>query len=209
MLRAQEVSRSRLIGRVLPRILLSLAIGLPLAGAAFGLLGPEDCRTELGGGLLELALLLLVGIWVKPFVDDVLASRDRAAARARQREDFLRRVRDVHGTIMSARDLMNAHGSARTYGEQMRRLLELRAEVVEITEDVKVSAHLFEEHNVLVDGLEDLVVWLEGGDSLHETLEASEMTWVRGLMDMEGTFEAYDESIRAVKSTLRKTVYSA
>ncbi len=62
---------------------------------------------------------------------------------------------------------------------------------------------------MLVDGLEDLVVWLEGGDSLHETLEASEMTWVRGLMDMEGTFEAYDESIRAVKSTLRKTVYSA
>jgi len=84
----------------------------------------------------------------------------RHLAKLEARKEFLRRVRAVHVTIQNARDLMNAHQSAKTWGEQSRRLMKLRPEVEEISEDLKASDSLFVRQSEIIDGLEGIASYL-------------------------------------------------
>jgi len=92
---------------------------------------------------LQLALVVIIGGLLKLLIDWGTSQRARHIARQEQRNEFLKRVRKIHVAIQNARDLMNAHGSAKTWGEQSRRLMQLRSEVEEIIEDLKASVFRF------------------------------------------------------------------
>src|SRR5262249_14241101 len=131
-------------------------------------------------------------------------------------------------TIQNAKDLVNAHQSAKTWGEQSRRLMELRPEVEEIVEDLKVSDGLFARQTEIVDGLEGIISYLakagkeyvrshdviasghKAGKSLSETINKESMTWLRDFMvGGEGYKNNYEENLTRSKGAMRAEVYGA
>jgi len=142
--------------------------------------------------------------------------------------DFMRRVRAMHVTIGYARDLLNAHQSAKTYGEQLRQLMQLRAEVEEISEDLGASPQLFREQSKIREGLEEIITYLneagqeyihhhnhvdsgyKAGETLHETIEKRKMEWVQDFMEGgKGYKDKYIIQLAKAKGTMRSEVYGA
>src|SRR5262245_26709952 len=74
---------------------------------------------------LQLAVVVIVGALVKVVVDWGGSQRARYREKLEARKEFMRRVRAMHVTIQNAKDLINAHQSAKTWSEQSRRSMEL------------------------------------------------------------------------------------
>ena len=187
-----------------------------------------DFYAKLGELALQLAVVVIVGALVKVAVDWGASQRARYLEKLEARKEFMRRVRAMHVTIQNARDLMNAHHSAKTWGEQSRRLMELRPEVEEISEDLKASDSLFAEQTEIVNGLEAIISYLakageeyvknhnlvdirhRAGHSLSSTIDNCKMIWVRDFMaggeDYKNNYEA---NLTKSKGAMRAEVYGA
>jgi DNA-binding transcriptional MerR regulator len=177
---------------------------------------------------LQLAVVVIVGALVKVVVDWGTSQRARYREKLEDRKEFMRRIRAMHVTIQNARDLMNAHGSPKTWREQSRRLMELRPEVEEIFEDLKASGTLFEKQKEISDGLEAIIAYLQragdeyvrsneaveggykAGRSLRETIDQESMTWVRDFMaGGEDYQKSYEANLGKSKGAMRLEVYGA
>lgn len=186
----------------------------------------SDFYGKLGELALQLALIVVVGVIVKEVVEWRSARREHYLKKIENREEFLRRLRAVHVNIQHARDLLNAHRSARTYGEQVRALMQLRPEVEEISEDLKASTDLFADQQEIIEGLEGIVAYLmlganeyvhshvhvdadwKAGHRLEHTLRESGMEWTRDLMAGEGSYrEQFLANLTRSKGSMRKQVY--
>src|SRR5712691_4345339 len=121
----------------------------------------SEFYAKLGELFLQLAILVTAGALVKAVVDWGTSLRSHYLEQLDARKEFMRRIRAMHVAIQNARDLMNAHGSARTWGEQSRRLMQLRPEVEEISEDLKISKGLFAKRIEIVEALEKIVAYLD------------------------------------------------
>ena len=88
-------------------------------------------------------MIVILGALAKALLDWGTSQRARHRERVDRRLEFMRRVRAAHITVESARTLLNAHRSPKTYGEQCRRLMQLRPEVEEISEDLAAAPGLF------------------------------------------------------------------
>jgi hypothetical protein len=189
---------------------------------------PTDFYAKLGELALQLAVVVIVGAFVKELVEWGASQRARYAEKIEARKEFMRRVRAMHVAVQNARDLMNAHRSPKTWGEQSRRLMELRPEVEEISEDLKASGNLFANQIAIVDGLEKIIAYLQSagdeyvrshdavdnghktGRSLVSTLEEKSMTWVRDFMaGGEGYKANYEANLTKSKGAMRSEVYGA
>jgi hypothetical protein len=132
----------------------------------------------------------------------------------------------MHVTVENARDLMNAHQSAKTWAEQSRRLMELRPQVEEISEDLKASGQLFDKQTEIVAGLEAIISYLlaardeyrgahqavdsghKAGKELRETIAQNKMTWVSDFMDSGENFQRnYESNLTNSKGAMRREVY--
>lgn len=186
-----------------------------------------DFYTQLGQLALQIAVVVIIGSFVKVIVDWGISQRSRYTEKLEDRREFLRRARAMHVTIQNARDLMNAHQSHKTWGEQLRRLMELRPEVEEISEDLKASGDLFANQIEIIDGLENIITYLQkGGEeyvthhddvdkgyktgkTLAQTIDEKNMTWVRDFMDGGEDFQnSYETNLVKSKGTMRLEVYS-
>ncbi|MGH6837043.1 MAG: hypothetical protein ACREC9_16265 [Methylocella sp.] len=187
-----------------------------------------DFYAKLGELALQLAVVVIVGALVKVVVDWGASQRARYLEKLEARKDFMRRVRAMHVTIENARALMNAHRSARTWGEQSRRLMQLRPEVDEISEDLKASDSLFARQPEIVDGLAAIISYLadagkeyvrshdavdsdhKAGYSFPETVDRKDMTWARDFMaGGEGYQNKYEANLTKSKGAMRAEVYGA
>jgi hypothetical protein len=181
---------------------------------------------KLGELTLQLAVIVVVGALVKAVIDWGTGQRTRHLHRLEARMDFLRRVRAAHIGVEYARDLLNAHRSAKTYGEQLRRLMELRPEVEEISEDLTAAPDLFEAYEKIREGLEGIIAYLKeggkeyvgghdridagykAGECLQETIEKQNMKWVKDFMNAGPDYrELYVANLSRAKGTMRLEVY--
>jgi hypothetical protein len=181
---------------------------------------------KLGEYFLQIALIVLVGAAVKAFVewrDAVQLDRNYDAA---LRAEFLRRLRAVHMTVLNARDLMWAHRTARTWGEQSRRLLADIPVLQEIQEDLLVAPKLFgTKQQAILEGMEGMARYLEdcrveyvakhesveadreAGKPLKDTVKAGQMSWADGFMSGAATLPAaYHDNLMNAKVPMREAV---
>jgi len=188
----------------------------------------EDFYVKLGELALQLAVVVIVGALVKTVVDWGTSQRARYLEKLEARKEFLRRVRAIHVAIKYSRDLLNAHRSAKTWTEQSRRLMELRPDVEEISEDLKASPKLFAKNIEIINGLEGIITYLEeaaeeyvrsheavdsgynAGKSLAQTIQDRNMTWIRDFIEGgEGYKKKYEANLSRSKSPMRLEVYGA
>jgi hypothetical protein len=206
-----------------------VAAGLLYAGRKLYELAAQPSSayyTKLGELTLQLAIIVIVGALIKAAIDWGTTQRARHLATLEMRMDFMRRVRAVHVTIASARDLLNAHRSPKTYGEQLRRLMELSPEVVDIQEDLKASPALFKEQEQIMQGLTGIIEYLDAGrqeyvvrhsdvadgykanQTLQNTIEKSGMQWVKDFMDGGANYhDKYALNLIKAKVTMRSEIY--
>jgi hypothetical protein len=189
---------------------------------------PAEFYAKLGDLTLQLGVVVIVGALVKVIIDWGASQRIHYLEKLETRKEFMRRIRAVHVTIQNSRDLMNAHQSAKTWGEQSRRLMELRPEVEEISEDLKASHNLFAEHTKIIEGLESIIQYLEEAGkeyvrshdavgsgyqskkTLLETIEQINMSWVRDFMDAGKNYKSmYEENLTKCKGSMRSEIYGA
>ena len=209
----------------------AVAVALILAaGALYSEIpdGRDEFERQLANLMLQLALIVIAGALVKALIEWGTTQRARHAERADNRMDLLRRVRRMHFTIDAARTLLRAHRSAKSYGEQVRRLMELRPEVEEISEDILASRDLFSDPQGIRGGLEAIVNYLveaereydvgggheqvdagyKAGKTLDETINRFELTWVKDFMAGGPGFEtSYVEVVKRTKAIMRADVY--
>lgn len=188
----------------------------------------SEFYSELGTLSLQLAVLVILGALLKLLLDWGFSQRARYSQLLEARKEFLRRVRAVHVEIQNARDLLNAHRSAKTWSKQSRRLMALQPDLEEICEDLKAAHELFPDQGGLVASLEAMVAYLteagaeyvrchtdvdggwKGNETLDDTINASKMTWAREFMN-EGTAykNKYEVHLKRVKGAMRKGVYGS
>ena len=227
-----DPSKPPILGTLLfVAVALCVAVVLVLVGRNFYAAAGKpttEFYAKLGELSIQLAIVAIVGALVKAIVDWGTSHRARYLERLEARKEFMRRVRAMHVTIQNARDLMNAHGSARTWAEQSRRLMQLRPEVEEISEDLKASPKLFAGQTEIVNGLEQIVKYLEeagmeyvrshdsvdggykAGRSLLDTIEQQKMVWVRDFMEGgEGYKSQYESNLTKSKGAMRAEVYGS
>jgi hypothetical protein len=182
---------------------------------------------KLGELALQLAVVVIVGALVKAAIDWGSSQRTRYLERVEARKEFMRRVRAVHVTIQNAKDLMKAHQSAKTWSEQSRRLMELRPEVEEISEDLRASDGLFAKQTEILKGLQGITSYLlKGGEeyirshdavvsghkshSLAQLIDQENMAWVRDFMAEGDDYQNnYEASLTKSKGAMRAEVYGA
>jgi DNA-binding transcriptional MerR regulator len=181
----------------------------------------------LGELIMQLAVLAVAGALFNFLFHWGTSQSARYFEKLAERKEFLRRVRTMHVTIQNARDLLNADSSAKTWNEQSRRLMELRAEVQEICDDLQESGRLFEQQIAIVDDLKAIIKYLKKGDeeyvrcyvavdegdkaasSLSNTIEHEKMTWVRDFMDKGDEYtKRYEKHLKASKGAMRREIYS-
>ncbi len=186
----------------------------------------NDFYKKLADLTLQLAVIVIIGALLKAFVDWEDNQRKRQLKALEACLEFMRRVRSVSVSVANARDLLNAHRSQKTWSEQSRRLMELRPEVVEISEDLKVSSDLFVGKDIIIEGLEEIVSYLQAGReeyvknhdhvesgykngrTLDETIQDHEMSWIADMMDAGPSYnEKYIAGLRKAKFTMRREIY--
>ncbi|WP_270938598.1 hypothetical protein [Falsiroseomonas oryzae] len=145
----REAARDSLSWAVVPALVLMAGAALCGALYVYQELGVDRAEqrkllAEAGKILMQLAAIGVVGAVVKTMLDSMLDDRRRRAkqedetrerrhARSEWLADFradkLRRLVAATNTVRRARVLIPAHGSAKTYGEQMRELQQVGLEI--------------------------------------------------------------------------------
>jgi hypothetical protein len=185
-----------------------------------------DFYAKLGELTLQLGIIVIVGALVKVVLDWGTSQRTRYFEKLEARKEFMRRVRAMHVTIQNSRDLMNAHQSAKTWSEQSRRLMELRPEIEEISEDLRASHSLFAKQTEIVEGLEAIIVYLQEagqeyvrcheavdtgyktGKTLLEVIDLNNMVWVHDFTQRGKKYEAdYEKNLIKCKGSMRLEIY--
>jgi hypothetical protein len=99
---------------------------------------------ELFNASMTIATGTVLGVVVAMLVEN---HRLRAARRAADRDlraALIAQLRDVHDQVKSAALLIKAHKSARTYGEQMRRLIEVRVQLLGVRRAISAERRPFQ-----------------------------------------------------------------
>ena len=183
---------------------------------------------KLGELSLQLVVIVVIGAGIKTIIGWRDAKLAEYGEKLRSRDEFLKRVRAVHVTVERARTLLEAHRSAKTYGEQLRELIRLRPEAEEIIEDLRVSQSLFAEQDAILQGLEGIVGFLQegateyvrnhnnvdsgwkNGEAWESLMAKHEMNWVRDFVEQGEQFtEKYENNLINSKGKMRQEVHGS
>lgn len=178
---------------------------------------------------LQSAIFVFIGAALNKILSDAKKKNEQEDNDRRNRIEFLRRVRALHGVIQSSQILLIAHKSPKTYVEVLRYLIQLQSDVIEISEDLKVTIDLFNEKEQMVSSIENISSYIKEGieeymrykkiveskydknkdDNLTSAIEEGPMTWLDGFWNSSGTYESiYAPNITTVKKLMREYVYS-
>lgn len=142
-----------------------------------------DILKSIAGAILQLTILGVAGVAVKALFDRHQerrkearedAERERvekeaAAEKRRQvrnaltelRKALLRRLLSANRTVRKARILLPAHASAKTYGEQMRTLIDIQLELSDIRHEIETTPALFPSGNEVGRHLDMMEAYLK------------------------------------------------
>ena len=212
--------------------LVGVALLFALAGCALYLWlepDPKGFFKKAAELMLQVAVLLGIGAYVKKLADDVTSVRSRHDQKIQRRSDFLRRLRNIHVIVQHARDLFAAHGTRKTWSEQSRRLMELRPQVEELSEDLKIATGLFNHQTEIIDGLERIASYLANGreeyknlykdvesaaakarsDLLEDIMKELVMPWTRDFISGGEQYSSeYEHCVKHVKTYMRADVFA-
>lgn len=182
---------------------------------------------KLGEYALQISILVLAGAAVKEFVDWRNSIKLEADRNKELRGQFLQRLREAHVKILYSRDLMRAHRSAKTWSEQSRNLIQIIAEIEEISEDLQTSPQLFPHQDIIIYNIEGIISYLAKGRKEyiehHNRIDASykegirltdairnnNMQWTNDFMEGSGIFMTeYATYLRNAKTPMRKAVFT-
>jgi DNA repair exonuclease SbcCD ATPase subunit len=117
---------------------------------------------EIAKIFLQLLVIGVLGALAKWIFDEYNRSRDRAATINEFRKEILKRLVDVTNQVRSVPVLIEAHQSARTYGEQMRLLINSRQELSLIRHEIQTTSETFSELLKIRKSLESMQGYLDG-----------------------------------------------
>jgi len=211
---------------VLFPISIILIVGTLLAASWYLYVRAGKSSADLYGKAAELALqlafVILIGALITAYINWGITRRRE---KREKQMDFMRRVRSMHVTVEYARTLLNAHRSPKTYSEQLRRLMELRTEVEEISEDLTASPRLFAYQDQIIVGLGGIIEYLKvagaeyvrghgpvaagyNKETLDQTIENEELVWVDDFMKGGEEYKKeYDKNLTAAKGSMRLEIY--
>lgn len=132
-----------------------------------------DILKSIAGAILQLIVLGVVGVAVKGAFDRHQVRRAEAreeTERAQQernavtelRKAMLRRVLAANRVVRKAGILIPAHASAKTYGEQMRILIDAQLEFSDIRHEIETIPTLFASTGDIKGQLDQMAGYLEG-----------------------------------------------
>jgi hypothetical protein len=98
---------------------------------------------ELFKASMTIAAGTVLGVVVAMLVESHRLRSARRAADQELRRALIAQLRDVHDQVKSAALLIKAHKSARTYGEQMRRLIEVRVQLLGVRRAITAERRPF------------------------------------------------------------------
>jgi hypothetical protein len=151
--------------------------GVLVGGAAVLYATTEDNTfgRSAAGFLLQLAVVLLAGTFLKWLIDLINKEHDKDQEVRSQQMDFLRRMREAHVRIANAWRLIRADPSLETYSEQMRTLMLVTPGLEDIGRDVAATTDLFckEDKGSIQDGIEEIVAYLDEGYEQYATRDKS------------------------------------
>jgi len=183
-----------------------------------------DILKSLAGAILQLTVLGVVGVAVKSAFDRHQERRREAreaAEKTQQRRSaltelhkaLLRRVLAANRVVRKSRILMPAHASARTYGEQMRVLIDAGFEFSDIRHEIETIRTLF------ATGREEIKEHLNAMERFLERLTEEYQLRYQDVVLVENnedraavreallTLDAYRDFVDAGKESLLHTVY--
>lgn len=207
---------------------LVLAVVLGLLGV--WLYKPSPAHAELNKKLADLALDGAFGCLLVLAVKELLARRDEGRARNSRRlevqTEFFRRTRDAYSRVIWAKDMLEAHKSAKTWSEQSRELIRLREEFNQLAEDMGNLPNLFESQDKIGNDLRDIVHYLDGcrreyirchdavdadwktKKTLEATFHDQKMTWIVDFIESKDGFkDGVQRAAVASKAKMAADIY--
>ena len=94
---------------------------------------PDELRKALYAGAVTLFFAGLLGGMLKVLLDDVAAAKRKREDAATFVINVLADLKSVYDRVARARVLIPAHKSVKTYGEEMRGLIEARVQLRNVT----------------------------------------------------------------------------
>jgi hypothetical protein len=189
--------------------------------------------------LLELGMLVIFGLLIGVLINNGVTRRARKLEELQRLKEFIRRAAAINAKVQNARDLLVAAWSGKTWGEQSRRLMEVRPEVEDLSEDVKFSSELFSNPVDVLQKLQKIADYLEEGrkeylekrDEIEDAYNTSQikeegkkreraqgafdskllsMPWAIGLVTGRDAYKTdFEPSIIEIKKILRTAVYGS
>ena len=208
--------------------------GALVLAVVLGLLGiwlykASPAQAELNKKLADLALDGAFGCLLVLAVKELLARRDEGRARNSRRlevqTEFFRRTRDACSRVIWAKDLLEAHKSAKTWSEQSRELIRLREEFNQLVEDMESLPNLFESQDKIGNDLRAIVHYLDGcrreyircheavdADWKKKPLEATfreqEMIWIVDFIESKDGFkDGFQRAAVTSKAKMAADIY--
>ena len=131
-----------------------------------------DLLKKAGSTLLQLGLLGTLGAYAKFLLDEYSADRQRQLAEA-DRERELRETKHTsqikalnslttnYWQIKKALHIIDAHRSAKSYGEQMRQIIDYRLELQRLNNEIAAGLYALEDADSITQSLSEMDARLE------------------------------------------------
>jgi hypothetical protein len=128
---------------------------------------PNTFRSVLASNLLQGAVITIGAAVIATLLGLIQEMRAKRERDATKRLELFRRMRTAHVRIASTQRLLKADSNPKTYGKQMRALMVVARDLEEVREEVRVSGHLYKEHDrrSIMEGIAMIIEFLEEGSS--------------------------------------------
>ncbi len=182
---------------------------------------------KLGDLMLQISLVVVATTLLKLiFVDWRSELQARLSERESKRIDFLTRMREVHVTVAIARERLLAHGSPKTYSEELQTLMKIRFKLEDLVAEMEASRDIFSDSKGIVDSAKQIVSYLkEAGEEYiakHDHVDPGgkqdkanfkaflsnhNPEWVSDLLKADERYKKYEAALDGSKGKMRTELY--
>ncbi len=121
----------------------------------------EAIRVDIAKTFTQLAVLGVIGAFIKWLLEGYDSFRRERDARDRAKRELWRDLRQVYAEVMKARDLIDAEQTPLAYGAQLSRLMDARASLGEIRHEVKLWPGLFKQDEEIAERILQMERYLD------------------------------------------------
>lgn len=121
----------------------------------------SELQQEVAKSLLQLALIGFVGAYAKYLFDQIENDRKERETRHKLQIETLNTITDTYWRVRNILEIINAHKSAKSYGEQMRAIIELKNTLRRVDNEFFSGMHQFKNQEVITNNLKQLAELLD------------------------------------------------